>query len=135
MDIYLHLPCLRFIWSQGIVQRQQCYDLTCEDAKGMLSSFWNRIKDRHFRPRVKAFISPLTDTARVIQWTIPILGHPRIGYNVIIDHDIYSLGLSGQVIYFSCVGVYYRHLALHLLSAPLLLGLSNRVSNTLSNLV
>ena len=32
MDIYLHLPRLRFIWSQGIVQRQQCYDLTCEDA-------------------------------------------------------------------------------------------------------
>ena len=29
--IYLHLPCLRLIWGQGIVQPQQCYDLTCED--------------------------------------------------------------------------------------------------------
>ena len=38
MDIYLHLPCLRFVWSQGIVQRQQCYDLICEDA---FAGAWN----------------------------------------------------------------------------------------------
>ena len=25
-------PCLKLIWGQGIVQRHQCYDLTCEDA-------------------------------------------------------------------------------------------------------
>ena len=33
LTIYLHPPCLNLIWGQGIVQRQQCYDLACEDGK------------------------------------------------------------------------------------------------------